>query len=163
MGEIQQEEKEKFFNKIDVLCIPSLDDPCPLTVIEGAMRAKALIATKNTGSNYIINDGKSGYIVETNSVPDLEFAMENIINSDIKKMQELSRKMYEMYGTTEREEREVLSMVADSLNKNNNMRIDFYREWIKMKLSKFYFYICTLVIPVSEIRKKYRKMYKDFE
>lgn len=120
LGEIQKEEKEKFFDSIDVLCVPSLDDPCPLTVIEGAMRSKAMITTKNTGSNFIVKEGESGYIVETGNISAFKEAMEKTLNADILKMKKCSRKQYEIMGTTEREEKEALKMLQDTLNKGVN-------------------------------------------
>lgn len=115
LGEIQKEEKQKFFDDIDILVVPSTDDPCPLTVIEGTMLGKPVITTDTVGSNFMIKDKRNGFIVKTGDMNSLYKAMEKILNKDLDKMKQYSRKMYLKYGTTERERKQVLKMLHDNI------------------------------------------------
>ena len=129
-GEVQKQEKENFFNNIDILIVPSLDEPSGLTVIEGAMYGKPIIATDKTGANYIVKDRVSGFIVKANNAHDLYIRMKDILDCDIAFMQKMSRQMYLKYGTIDRERKSVLKMLKD--NKQNipvinNIETDNYR------------------------------------
>lgn len=117
LGEVQLNEKQNFFDAIDVLVVPSIDDPCPLTVIEGAMYGKPIITTDTVGSNYMVQNGKNGFIVKTGDVNDLYKCMKHILSCDLDNMKQASRNMYLLYGTTERERKQVLKMLDDNLNK----------------------------------------------
>lgn len=117
LGEIQGSDKQKFFDSIDVLVVPSTDDPCPLTVIEGAMLGKPIITTDTVGSNFMVKNNKNGYIVKTGDADDLYKSMDKIIKKDLSTMSKQSRQMYLKYGTTERERKQVLNMLK--INKNN--------------------------------------------
>ena len=116
MGQVQGAEKENFFNSIDVLCVPSLDDPCPLTVIEGAMLGKAIITTDKVGSNYIVADNVSGFIIKSGDKEQLVAAMKKIKSIEIEQMQRESRKQYLKQGTLNRERRDVLNMLKYTIN-----------------------------------------------
>ena len=115
LGEIQKEEKQKFFDGIDILVVPSIDDPCPLTVIEGTMLGKPVITTDTTGSNFMVKPGYNGFIVKTGDANSLYKSMEKILTKDLDKMKQNSRKMYLKYGTTERERKQVLEMLNDNI------------------------------------------------
>lgn len=118
IGEIQGDEKARFFNEIDVLVVPSDDDACPLTVIEGAMLGKPVITTDTAGSNYIVENGRNGFIIKTGAVDELYESMKFFVENKDKlpEMSKYSRKMYLKYGNTDRERKEVLQMLADNLN-----------------------------------------------
>lgn len=150
LGELQGAEKRCFFDSIDVLCVPSLDDPCPLTVIEGAMHGKALIVTENTGSNYIVKNGFNGFVVKTADADALAAAMTDVLGGDIDQMKFASREMYLKYGTTEREEREVLKMLYDNLDNKPSYVIKWPR-WVGG--------IVCCFIPSKKNRSNFRKKY----
>ncbi|MBP9999066.1 MAG: glycosyltransferase [Proteobacteria bacterium] len=114
LGEIQGDAKQSFFDDIDVLVVPSLDEPSGLTVIEGAMYGKPIITTDKTGANYLVKNGKSGFIVQAGNVDDLYNHMKIMLNSDLVSMQKESRKMYINYGTIDKEKKAVLKMLKDN-------------------------------------------------
>ena len=138
LGQIQGEEKEKFFDNIDVLCVPSLDDPCPLTVIEGAMRGKIIITTDKVGSNYIVDDKNSGFIIKSGDEDELLNVMQKVLSSNISDMQKESRRQYLNKGTIEREKQDVLKMLKNTMkigkkrifsttvNSRGRVRVYFY-------------------------------------
>lgn len=116
LGIVQNEEKERFFNQIDILCMPSLDEPAGLSLIEGAMKGKALITTDTTGANYIVEHGQNGYITKSKDKKALEEAMLMMTRQNIHLMQKYSRYMYEKYGMSTHEKDAVLQMLHDSVN-----------------------------------------------
>ena len=142
------------FNSIDCLCVPSFDEPSGLTVIEGAMYGKPMIVSENIGASYIIKNKESGFVVKTNNVKALAGAMQKICVSDIKNMQKNARSLYLKYGTTDREEQEVLKMVEDNLGNKPVVKN-------KMKLEStglpnwFVRFVCCL-IPIRSYRHKFR-------
>jgi len=78
-GEIQnEEEKWKLFEKMNVFLVPSRDEPCSLTALEGAMLGKALILSDNVGASYLIR-GKNGWIYKNYDVQGLCGIMENFV------------------------------------------------------------------------------------
>ena len=162
LGKIQKQEKEAFFDEIDILCVPSLDDPCPLTVIEGAMHSKVLITTENTGSNYVIEDGKSGYIVATNSMNALKDAMEKVIHSNINEMKQNSRQNYLQRGTSEVERQKVIKMAEDTSNSevkviDNINALSSDVEKIQ-KHNSFILLVSKLILN-KELRRRFRDKY----
>ena len=65
--------KAKMYKKANVVLVPSFDESCSLTALEGAMYARPLIVTENVGAKYLI-DG-SGFVVKTGSAESLSKAM----------------------------------------------------------------------------------------
>jgi len=116
LGVVQGEAKRAFFDAIDVLCVPSLDEPSGLTVIEGAMYAKALVTTDRTGANYLV-DGTNGRIVRAGDVESLAKALDDLASLDadsLRRCCERSRELYLEKGTPEAERTAVLRMVEES-------------------------------------------------
>lgn len=106
LGNVTGYNKREFFNQIDVLCVPSLDDPCPLTILEGTMLGKAIITTESTGNNYLVKNCESGFIIPTENKNALFNAMEYFcLNPEkIENMQHESRNMYLEFGTIRTQE-----------------------------------------------------------
>ena len=84
-GELKQG-KAKMYKKANVVLVPSLDESCSLTALEGAMYARPLIVTENVGAKYLING--NGFIVETGAPESLSQAMRFFIErkDELKKM-----------------------------------------------------------------------------
>lgn len=79
-GEISDRKlMDKLISEINVIVVPSYDESCSLTVLEGAMHAKALIVTENVGAKYLVTDN-NGYIVKTGCPESLSKAMTKIID-----------------------------------------------------------------------------------
>lgn len=119
LGEVRGAEKEKFFDGIDVLVVPSIDEPGALTLLEGSMKGKIIITTENVGSNYVVADKKSGFIVQTKSAEAILQAIKTLItkNKDaLRAMQKLSRERYLQFGHPQREKDAVLEMFTSNIN-----------------------------------------------
>lgn len=65
--------KNRLFKRANVILVPSLDESCSLTALEGGMYGKPLIVTENVGAKYM-TDG-SGFVVKTGSVEELAQAI----------------------------------------------------------------------------------------
>ena len=118
LGVVQKEEKEHFFDSIDVLCVPSLDEPAGLTLLEGVMMGKAVVTTDKTGANYACENDKNGYIVSAGSVDELTNAIGQLCvnHQNISSMQQKSREIYLKMATFKQYEENVLKMVEDNFN-----------------------------------------------
>jgi len=71
--------KRKLFERANVIMVPSLDEACSLTALEGAMYGKPLIVTENVGAKYLTEG--SGFVVKTGSVEGLAEAMEFFVQN----------------------------------------------------------------------------------
>jgi len=114
-GEVQGDAKRAFFDSIDVMCVPSLDEPFGLTVLEGAMYGKAVITTDRTGANYVI-DEDCGRIVRAGDVDALAAAMRELAAMDgasLRAMCEHSRCRYLERASPEVERAAVLRIMTD--------------------------------------------------
>lgn len=112
-GEVSETGRDAFFDAIDVLCVPSLDEPSGLTLLEGAMYGKALLATDRVGAAYVVN-GHNGVVVP---VPDLGRGLRHFVDrvAWLQAMQEESRRQYLMQATPAREQADILKMLADNV------------------------------------------------
>lgn len=117
LGEVQGEAKERFFDSVDVLCVPSLDEPSGLVVLEGAMHGKAVITTDRTGAAYAVDDS-CGRVVEAGSVEALVAAMEALSDAmEVSGMGRRARESYLRCATPELERAAVLKMLDDNLGR----------------------------------------------
>lgn len=115
VGQVQADDKQSFFDSIDVLCVPSLDEPSGLTVIEGAMQGKAVITTDRTGANYLV-DSTCGRIVRAGDRRSLAKALSELAGAGAKVLWELghsARARYLRLGTPAEERAAVLRMVEE--------------------------------------------------
>lgn len=80
--------KEIFFSEIDILCVPSTEEPFGLVVIEGWKYGVPVIASDADGPASIITDGKNGIIFPKGNVASLANAIENMIG-DSNKVQQI--------------------------------------------------------------------------
>ena len=115
VGEVQGEDKERFFDSVDVLCVPSLDEPCGLTVLEGLMHGRAVVTTDHTGAKYAVG-ADCGRVVGAGSVRELAEAMSELCNAgDFGVMCRSARASYLRCATPDQERESVLRMLADNI------------------------------------------------
>lgn len=116
LGMVQGPEKAAFFDSIDVLCVPSLDEPFGLTVAEGAMQGKAIVTTDRTGANFLV-DRDNGRIVRAGDVDALAAALSDFasMNADgLRACAEHSRATYLSKGSVDSEREAVLRMLDET-------------------------------------------------
>ena len=101
MDEPCEGERSKFFDSVDIVVNPSMDDPVGETIVEGAMMGKALIATNRCGSSQLLKD--AGLVVKAGDVAELLAAMK-AMSSDgekIRRYKSAARANYESMATPE--------------------------------------------------------------
>lgn len=112
-GAVSGEEKRKFFDGIDVLCMPSRDEPAGLSLLEGAMYGKALLATDHVGAKYVVGAG-NGIIVPIERLVDGMTFFDGH-RAELPAMQSASREMYLTFATPDLERKNVLRMVETGM------------------------------------------------
>ena len=116
LGTVQKAEKDAFFDSIDVLCVPSLDEPFGLTVAEGAMHGKAIVTTDRTGANFLVGP-ENGRIVPAGDAAALSAALADFAAMDaaaLRACAERSRAAYLAKATPAAEREAVLRLIDET-------------------------------------------------
>lgn len=103
-------DKTNFFKNIDIFCLPSLDEPFGIILLEAMMFSKPIVATNSGGPEEIINHERDGLIVDIddanqhrNLAKNIASALEKMINESLN-AQILSKNAYDKlinkYDTT---------------------------------------------------------------
>ncbi len=119
VGEIKKKQQlTNFYKNTDILICVSKDDTAPLVVTEAAMHGIPSVISKNVGSDYIIEEGKSGFILPTGDVNALRCLIVKLItNPDIiKNMKPIARESYLRTSTLDVFEKKFLNIVYDKMN-----------------------------------------------
>ena len=100
----------------DVVVVPSRDESCSLTALEGAMMGRPLILSENIGAKYIVSD-RSGWIVETGSKTSLGNAfIEAVANANsLSDYGREARRRYLKTSTYDIYEHAIIEMVEDAI------------------------------------------------
>lgn len=100
----------------DVVVVPSRDESCSLTALEGAMMARPLILSANVGAKYVL-DESCGWIVETANVDALADAFAAAVGQadSLSQMGVAARSNYLATSTYEIYQSSILEMVADNI------------------------------------------------
>lgn len=80
---------EEIIRECDAIVLPSYREGISKTLLEGAAMGKPIIASNVTGCKEIVDDGKSGFLVEVKSVDDLVEKMERFINLSSEEKKEM--------------------------------------------------------------------------
>jgi glycosyltransferase involved in cell wall biosynthesis len=84
-GWVQNETKADLLKNSDIFVLPSHYEGLPNSVLEAMLSGIPVITTKVGGLPDLINDGVSGYLVESGNISQLADRMENLINSGEKR------------------------------------------------------------------------------
>ncbi len=71
LGTIRGTAKAEFFEKIDLLCLPSRTDNLPLVILEAMAGARPVVGSKVGGIPELVDEGVTGWLVEPGDVPGL--------------------------------------------------------------------------------------------
>ena len=88
------------YSQMDCLIMPSRDDPMPATVTEAMMMSKPCICSDSCGSAAYIEDGKAGYIFESEDSDQLCEIITSVVRAGKEKLVTIgkaSRVIYETY------------------------------------------------------------------
>ncbi len=81
VGKVSNEEMPKLYDKADIYLNSSIVDNMPLSIIEAFSAGTAVVSSKTGGIPYIVEDGKTGFLVEMNDCEKLAekamFLLEN--------------------------------------------------------------------------------------
>ena len=96
-GEQKQDTLWDYYRTADVMIVPSVrNDAAPCVVTEASMYHMPSIITENVGSDYLIDDGKSGFIVKPDDVNALKETLMWAIDhpTEIKEMGEVAHQKF---------------------------------------------------------------------
>lgn len=96
LGQFSNEEIDLFFNQIDILVIPSLEESGPLVGLE-AMAAGKLILSTDVGAMKERFEGLNGYWFDINNIKSLEMSLNSIqllSKDDLEKQMYANRQKY---------------------------------------------------------------------
>lgn len=77
-GHVPQEELRQHFSRAHVLVLPSIEDGFGLVATQALACGCPVIATRNTGAHELIEDGRTGYVIEAGDTVQLKQALERI-------------------------------------------------------------------------------------
>ncbi len=75
-------DKKSFFDKIDILCVPSLHEPFGIIVLEGMLHSKPIICSKSEGPSEILTDTQDALMFDVGSNKDLSDQLMLLIKDD---------------------------------------------------------------------------------
>jgi len=81
LGEVTNSEVAKFYQKLDVVVVPSLEESFGVTAVEGSACARPIIASRVGGLPEVVLDGKTGIMIEAQNVDSLVKAMEYMLEN----------------------------------------------------------------------------------
>lgn len=90
--------KDDFFNKIDIFCLPSVSEPFGIILLEAIEQSRPVVATKSGGPQEIIRHNQDGFIANINSPSDLAKYL-TIMISDHKLAHNMSKSAYDRIKT----------------------------------------------------------------
>jgi glycosyltransferase involved in cell wall biosynthesis len=86
--------KQDFFEKIDLFCLPSHHEPFGIVLLEAMAYGLPVISTNSEGPSEILTDHINGILVEKGSAAAMAEAIENLL-ADEQKAEVLARNAYE--------------------------------------------------------------------
>lgn len=66
LGLMEHEKLLRLYNNMDLILVPSLDDPMPIVCTEAMILEKAIVVSENTGTASYIENGVNGYKIPAN-------------------------------------------------------------------------------------------------
>lgn len=81
LGEITNSEVARFYQELDVVVVPSLEESFGVTAVEASACARPIIASRVGGLPEVVIDGKTGIMVKSQNVESLAEAMEYMLQN----------------------------------------------------------------------------------
>lgn len=91
-------DKEAFFDQIDIFCLPSISEPFGIILLEAIEHSKPVVATNSGGPQEIIRHKQDGFIANINSAKDLAKYL-NILINDHKLASNMAKSAYNRLKT----------------------------------------------------------------
>ncbi len=113
---INRDELFKLYQEIDVLALPSLDDPMPVVATETFMLSNICLCSDCTGTSTYIHDGKNGFVFKSGNVDELAEKIIYILQHPDKldQIRVEGRKIYEKFFHMQIFEKNLLKLISHS-------------------------------------------------
>lgn len=104
LGDLDRNEMNKVYSKIDVIVNPSREDACPTVVVEGMMYGRVCITSDETGIAPFIKNGNNGFVCKAGDDEDLYEKINWILlhKNRLKDIGKMARITYETNFTLEK-------------------------------------------------------------
>jgi glycosyltransferase involved in cell wall biosynthesis len=76
-------DKKEFFNKLDIFCLPSLNEPFGIILLEAMAYKTPVISTKTAGPIEILKDNFDGLLVDKGSAEQMAESMKLLLDDEI--------------------------------------------------------------------------------
>jgi glycosyltransferase involved in cell wall biosynthesis len=93
LGEIDRTTLLEEYSKCSVFVLSSVLETAPVVIMEAMAAGKPVVSTDAGGARYLVEDGRSGFIVPVNNVEALTTALERIFHNDLHKFGQRSREI----------------------------------------------------------------------
>lgn len=74
-------DKQSFYDGIDIFCLPSIDEPFGIVILEAFKHSKAVIATRSGGPSHIIQSDYNGILCAAGNASELADRIQSLIAS----------------------------------------------------------------------------------
>ncbi len=96
LGRKSRKEMTKVYSKLDVVAVPSEDDPLPITATEGMMYGKICMVSERTGTADYIKDKENGLIIKYGDENDIRRKVIWLLDNQ-DKIYEIGKKSRDLY------------------------------------------------------------------
>lgn len=74
-------DKEKFFEDVDIFCVPSREEPFGLVILEGFLFSTLVISSNSDGGKLLIKNGEDGLLFENGNAENLAAKIEQVLQN----------------------------------------------------------------------------------
>lgn len=74
-------DKKKFFEDVDIFCVPSREEPFGLVILEGFLFSTLVISSNSDGGKLLIKNGEDGLLFENKNAADLARKIEKVLEN----------------------------------------------------------------------------------
>lgn len=99
IGQVDYQSIGSYFNLVDILILPSLEDTWGMVVLEAILFGKVVLCSNSAGASEIIAEHQNGYVFESQNTDQLAKSMADLITNPnlIKSMQKKSQQIASQY------------------------------------------------------------------
>ena len=109
---MSKEELFEIYKQIQVLVVPSIDDPMPVVATEAFMLKKVVLCSDSTGTSYYLKDGVNGYVFKSKNARQLCDKIKTIIdNPHLDSIGKKGREIFENNFSIETFEKHLINII----------------------------------------------------
>ena len=112
---LSRNELYEMYSKIDVLVIPSTDDPMPVVATENFMLSNACMVSNKTGTAYYITDKENGFVFNLDDPNELREKISYVINNrdELDKIKKNGRTIFDNYFRMDNFEEKLVKLLGE--------------------------------------------------